>query len=132
MELISKQKSDFLGIAISGLCVLHCALTPILFSISPLFGKAISKHPTLHGPWYWEVLDLVFLLSGLFAVYLSNHRKKNNKVKALLWITWIILAIGLMFEYLHISFGIYIMYLGSLGLIVAHSFSYWFTHQKPS
>lgn len=124
MELLFKDKSDLVGITASGLCAIHCAATPFLFAITPFFGKAMTGSSHSHGPWYWHALDFIFLLSGLIAVWLSSRCQSNKTIKVFLWTTWILLAIGLIMEHYHVSPGNFIMYTGSLGLIVAHVFNF--------
>ena len=41
-SIISK-KSDLLGIMASGLCAVHCAVTPFFFAARPLLDNAICQ-----------------------------------------------------------------------------------------
>ena len=67
-------KSDSLGVAASGLCLIHCIATPFLFAIQPLIVYADG------APIWWKSLDYFFLLISFFAVYQSakNTSKRVN------------------------------------------------------
>lgn len=60
-------KSDFLGALSSGVCILHCVVTPLIFAA----GISAEHHAHGHTPMWWNAIELTFLAVTLFAVYTS-------------------------------------------------------------
>ena len=120
-SIISK-KSDLLGIMASGLCAVHCAITPLFFAAKPLLDNAIGKtaHGCEHAPWGWAMLDYVFLAVSLLAVWYSARHTDSRPVRLALWSAWACFAMGLMLEAEHFAFGKWLMYAGSTALVVTH------------
>ncbi len=120
-SIISK-KSDLLGILASGLCAVHCAITPLFFAAKPLLDKAMSEggHGCEHAPWGWAMLDYVFLVLSGLAVWYSARHTDNRPIKLVLWAAWACFAIGLLLEAGHVAFGKWLMYTGSIALVVTH------------
>jgi len=98
---------DKLGITLSGLCAIHCLLTPIFALAVPALGSAFEQ------PWVHVTMAFFILPIGVFAFYSGYvHHKKMFLVA--LGIT------GLML----VSFGLFthdlITIAGSACLIFAH------------
>lgn len=111
------KNSDFFGVTISGLCAIHCSITPLLFAAKPLLQDTIS-HKNESG--IWESLDYFFLVLSLAAVWYSSIYSKLNVIKWALWISWLIFSFGLMSEHYNTTYGIWMMYIGSICLIISH------------
>jgi hypothetical protein len=111
-------QSDLLGVLASGLCAIHCALTPVFFAARPL----LEGHH--HHGGFWGALDYVFLIVSLLAVWYSARHTSHRTYKWVLWVSWAVFAIGLLSEVLHISWGIWLMYIGSIVLVVSHIQNY--------
>ncbi len=119
MEVSQKQKrSDILGAMASGLCVVHCSLTPLFLAMKPILESTKSGHSTSFA--FWSALDFVFLILSLAAVYYSARLTNHNGIRWILWVAWFVFAIGIVSELLHWPYGKWLMYAGSITLVVAH------------
>ncbi len=114
--------SDLLGVAASGLCAIHCALTPLFFATRPVLESTLGHHH--HGAGFWALLDYLFLVLSLVAVWYSARHTSHTGIKKVLWGAWIIFAIGLLSEPFHFHHGIWFMYAGSITLVVAHLYNH--------
>ncbi len=124
-RLLSTEKlkiSDMFGASISGLCALHCALSPLLFISKPLTTGLTDHHH--HGNSFWAVLDFVFLALSLVAVWYSSTHTSIKASKWLLWLAWFALAFGIVAEHADIPNGTWLMYAGSISLIIIHIRNY--------
>ncbi|MEZ4886059.1 MAG: MerC domain-containing protein [Chitinophagales bacterium] len=104
------DKADFIGIASAVLCLIHCLVPPILF----LFFGHLIEHAHDHF-FRW---DYFFLIISSYAVYHSSHHAANTYIKGVLWVSFAILCIAIVFH--QIPTMHYIAYLASLGLISGH------------
>ncbi|WP_299895587.1 MerC domain-containing protein [uncultured Aquimarina sp.] len=110
--------SDWLGVTTSSLCAVHCTLTPLFFATRPILENTLNKHG--HGAGFWALLDYLFLGLSLIAVWYSARHTSNSIVKWIFWSAWSIFTIGLLSELFHISYGKWLMYVGSFMLIGMH------------
>ena len=110
--------SDWLGVAASCLCAIHCTLTPIFFAAKPIWETTMGEH--VHG--IWEMLDYVFLILSLMAVWYSARHTTHTTLKWVLWFAWGIFTVGLLTE--SFFFGKWLMYTGSIILVMAHIKNY--------
>ncbi len=123
MELIRNlNRSDLFGAAVSGLCAIHCTLTPIFFVAKPVIESTVGEHA--HGSHLWLALDYIFLVLSLGAVWYSSRHTNHQMIKRVLWIAWFVFAFGLLSEPFDLSFGKAFMYLGSITLVIAHVKNY--------
>ena len=119
-SIISK-KSDLLGIMASGLCAVHCAVTPFFFAARPLLDKAVCDRSCCsNAPLGWAMLDYLFLLISLLAVWYSAKHTTSRTVRFLLWVGWACFAVGLLLEGGAFASGKWMMYTGSAGLVATH------------
>ncbi len=116
------NQSDIFGAAVSGLCAVHCTLTPLFFASRPLLERSFGEHA--HGSGFWAALDYVFLFLSLLAVWYSARHTTHKTLKWVLWGAWLVFAIGLLSEPLDFSHGIWLMYAGSIALVLAHIQNY--------
>lgn len=114
--------SDWLGASASGLCLIHCALSPFIFTAKPVFYGMIGRPIHTHG--FWAELDYVFLIISLLAVWYSARHAHNIFLRWVLWAAWVAFAIGLLFEPYALAIGHGLMYFGSVILVVAHIVNY--------
>ena len=110
--------ADWLGISASGLCLVHCALTPLIFTAKPLYYGMIGKQVHHHGAW--AALDYVFLVLSFLAVWYSARNTPFTSLKWVLWGAWTVFAIGLLLESQHLAIGHWLMYVGSITLVIGH------------
>lgn len=72
-----QERFDKLAILLSGLCALHCIVTPLLASIIPLFAATIHHGEDIHEFWFHQFILLFILpvsLIALVAGYRSHHK----------------------------------------------------------
>jgi hypothetical protein len=86
-------KSDIIGASASGLCIIHCASTPILFLAN------LSVLPCCEIiPLWWQLLNYLFLTVSFIAV--MSAVKKSTKV----WlgiafiVSWTFLFLAILIE----------------------------------
>ncbi|UZO79144.1 MerC domain-containing protein [Aquimarina sp. ERC-38] len=120
IAIIKKTKyPNLLGVTASGLCLIHCLITPLFFSLqASTFG--LRKEHLL----WWQLLDLVFLVISLIAIIVSTTQTSKSWIKYALWSSWIILA-GII---LNEKFGILeikevVIYVPSIALILLHFYN---------
>ena len=116
--------SNLLGAAASGLCAIHCAVTPLLFAARPMLEVGHGEHGHAHGSPAWALLDYVFLVLSFVAVYYSARQTDRSVIKAVLWASWVLFALGIGLEAFHLPFGHVAMYAGSAALIITHWANY--------
>lgn len=113
-------KNDIVGSTIGAFCVLHCALTPMLF-LSPNFIE-LSNHTS--ALFWWKNADFLFLTIALFAVLRSSSTTSIKELKFIFWVAWLFLSIAILNERMAFfeSTEIYV-YLSSLILIALHLYN---------
>ncbi|MEM7484923.1 MAG: MerC domain-containing protein [Bacteroidota bacterium] len=114
--------ADLLGVASSGLCAIHCAATPLFFAARPVLESTMHQHH--HGAGFWALLDYLFLVLSLVAVWYSSRHTVHKGIKKVLWGAWVVFAIGLLSESFHFEYGKWFMYIGSIILVVAHFYNH--------
>ena len=82
------MKSDFIGMIASGLCLIHCVATPILFMAGTGLGMPTEVQPT-----WWGYLDPIFLVLSLLAVYWSVQSRAHALIKFLFVVFWMLLML---------------------------------------
>ena len=109
--ILYKSNSDVIGAVTSSLCLLHCICTPFLFIAQT---HAIDHVGSV--PFWWKILDFVFLVITFFAVYWSYKSTSKYWMKTALWITWLCLCIIIINEKVALlpipEFAIYVPALG--------------------
>ena len=116
------RDADWFGAAASGLCALHCAVTPLFFVTRPVLESTVDFHH--HGSGFWSLLDYVFLALSLIAVWYSARHTTHKGGRRLLWDAWVLFAVGLLSEVFHFHQGIWLMYIGSITLVVTHLYNH--------
>ena len=86
--IIYPQKSDIIGAIASTMCFIHCLVTPFLFVAYHNAAIIEETHP-----WWWGILDIIFLIISFFAVYRSASNTIKLWVKCTFWILWLLLAL---------------------------------------
>lgn len=114
--------SNLLGAAASGLCAVHCAATPLLFAAKPMLEHAAGDHghAHAHGSPLWAAFDYIFLALSFVAVWYSVRHTNHRDLKRVLWASWGVFAAGILFEAFHLLYGHWLMYSGSIVLVIAH------------
>lgn len=104
-------------------CMIHCLVTPFFFVAKPLLVPIEGSH-MVHPSGWWEALDYVFLTIGLLAVVFATRASSPRWLVFGLWISWFCLAVGIHLEDQVV--GKFLLYGGSLILILHHAFHYKF------
>jgi len=119
--------SDWLGASASGLCIIHCVLTPLIFTAKPVYYGMMGKQ--IHTHDLWPALDYIFLILSLLAVWYSARNTPHAILKWIFWVAWMIFALGLLFEPSSTVLGHWLMYIGSTTLVIAHIRNYFQVNQ---
>ncbi|UJH67190.1 MerC domain-containing protein [Allomuricauda sp. SCSIO 65647] len=120
------NKSDWVGVFASGLCLVHCLATPFLFVAHANIGLHVENHPS-----WWGFLDIVFLLLSFFAVYWSAKNTSKKWVRYAFWCLWGMLALIVVNEkwaLWHLAEEA--IYLPSMGLVLLHLYNHRYCHCK--
>ena len=113
------SSSDIIGASASSMCFIHCLVTPFLFVA---YSNTVIIENTY--PWWWGILDIVFLLISLFAVYWYTYNTSKQFIKYTFWTLWILLALIIInekWEIVHVA-EVFI-HLTTLGLVFLHFYN---------
>ncbi len=114
-----QKKSDVLGAAASGLCLIHCLATPLLF-----IAQSCSMTCCEASPSWWSSLDYVFLIISFFAILRSNQTTSKVVIGRALWVSWGVLAFIILNErFDFIPLPEYAIYIPALALIILHLYN---------
>ena len=82
-----KINSDYLGVFAGSLCMIHCALTPLLFlTQTQLLNIGFLNLST------WKSINYIFLAISAIAVFRSVQNSTNFYIKGLLAFFWVLLS----------------------------------------
>jgi hypothetical protein len=116
MKSIAFQKLDRLGLVSSSLCAIHCAITPIVFSLMLTMGA--------HKAFFagWQHLDLICLLLAPCLASLTlkeGYCKHQSKLPALIFaMGFLLLLLG--YYLVNHSWHPLFMAIGGLSVASAH------------
>ena len=108
----NNNKADYIGIAGSVLCLIHCIATPIL-----LMGSALAPHE--HLSIGFLSLDYLFIGVNVLAVFFATRHYAQPAIKRALWGFLTLFAAGLLLEHTN-DFFRYMGYVASAGLVITH------------
>lgn len=110
---------NILGSIASGLCLVHCIATPLLFAAHAAHVQGHDSHP-----FWWGWIDLIFLTISFIAVFWSSRQVERQWSTYALWISWMLLTGIILNEKLSL-FNIReeAIYIPSLALIVLHLYN---------
>ena len=118
MRLIIKH-SDYVGASASGLCLIHCIATPILF-LSQASLISIGNEML----FLWQSLNFVFLAISFIAIYYSVQNSSNLYVKILFFLNWLILSALILIELFEIlSIAEFYTYIAAISLSILHIYN---------
>ena len=118
MKLIIKY-SDYVGASASGLCLIHCIATPILF-LSQASLISISNEML----FLWQSLNFLFLAISFIAIYYSVKNSSNSYVKILLFLSWLTLSSLILIELFEIlSIAEFYTYIAATSLSILHIYN---------
>lgn len=82
-NIFNSEKSDLIGAFASGLCMVHCAVTPFIF-----IAQTCSMACCDAAPAWWRWIDYFFLLISFFAIIQSTKFTVSKWIKPALWLAW--------------------------------------------
>jgi len=109
---------DSIGITASTLCVIHCAVVPLIFSSLPLIGLSFLASPIVE--WGMIVFALMIGLYSIGLSYLRTHKRPLPVV--LLIIGFAIIMLGHIF--LSGLTEVFVVPAGGLAIAAAHFVNY--------
>lgn len=104
------KNSDFIGFINSTICIVHCLLMPSFYVFFP-FLESLS--------FSIFKLDYLFLFISFLSVFNSTNNTPSVKLIVALWIAFLFLAIGVLFEEDFLLMHL-LTYFGSFGLVILH------------
>jgi len=110
-DLLSR-KADYIGIAGSVLCIIHCLITPVLLMTTALFQDEKLRIGYLS-------LDYVFIGVNIIAVYFATRHYASPVIKKSLWGFLSLFTVALLLEDVAPAFE-YLAYVASAGLVITH------------
>ena len=118
MKLIIKY-SDYVGASASGLCLIHCIATPILF-----LSQASLISISYEMLFLWQSLNFLFLAISFIAIYYSVKNSSNSYVKILLFLSWLTLSSLILIELFEIlSIAEFYTYIAAISLSSLHIYN---------
>ena len=117
-------KSDTFGALASGLCMIHCLATPLIFVAQACSASASTASCCASSPSWWGMLDYLFLVISIVAVYFSAKETTLVWMPAALYASWSFLAFLILnerFHMLHVDHSL--VYAPALSLVVLHLYN---------
>ena len=126
ISTLLNSKSDYIGASASTLCLIHCMITPLLFAV-----QATSLSCSEISPWWWKLVDYVFLAVTFFAIYFTNKSTSSTWIPRVLWIFWGFLALLVINDSLHII-GIphVLIYVPAIAMTILHLYNRRYCHHE--
>ena len=113
------SKSDVIGAFTSGLCIVHCLVTPFLFVAQAGMVEGAEAHPE-----WWGILDIIFLVISFAAVWWSGRHTSKRWLRNALWISWVLLAVIILNEkFAWFPMPEYVVYVPAAALVYFHLYN---------
>lgn len=110
---------DFLGVAASALCAVHCMATPFIF-----LAKACTDTCCTDAPLWWRLIDYLFLGISFAAIYYATKTSTKRWIKQALWFTWVVLLLTLLDEGIGMALlPEHFIYLPAGAIVVLHLYN---------
>jgi len=111
--------SDLLGALSSGLCLIHCLVTPFIFVVQSCSTSCCSDAPIA-----WSMIDYIFIAISFFAVLWSTKLTSKNWMKYALRIAWTASFLTIINEkFLLFSLPTPGFYIPALSLVALHLYN---------
>ena len=79
--LKNNSYADNIGMASSSLCLVHCIITPFVFTAQICMSSCCANSP----PW-WKAIDFLFLIISFIAIYFASKQSSKPWVKRTFYI----------------------------------------------
>lgn len=76
------ERYDKFAIMLSGICALHCIITPLVASVIPLFSAAVHHGEDAHDFWFHQFI-LIFILP-ISLIALATGFRAHQKILPLI------------------------------------------------
>ncbi|MFN4081432.1 MAG: MerC domain-containing protein [Saprospiraceae bacterium] len=127
MRVFLHRYADQIGIAASGLCLVHCLLMPFILTIW-LQSDRCAAHAGCCDKTTGFNYDYLFLAFSALAVWLASGHCSRRWVKIMMWTCFVLLAGGLFLEY-WFEGAHHAMILAAVGLAVSHLLNWRYCRQ---
>lgn len=117
MEL-TKKISDKIGVFASITCMVHCAITPLIF-----IANICTQSCCNQAPLWWRSLDYIFLIISFIAILQANREQELKKIKVLFWISWTLLAFFIIAESMDNVISHHLKYIPALAIVCLHMYN---------
>ncbi|WP_375559962.1 MerC domain-containing protein [Bernardetia sp. OM2101] len=125
--------SDFIGAMSAFLCIIHCAIVPILMGVHSFYyagGALTSTSHTEHSHSsldffslfegsHWHALDYFFIVITMIAVFFATRRSVLSWITTGLWSAASLFVVSILLEE-YVNGIEYLAYLASALLIIFH------------
>ena len=108
-----ENNSDKIGVIGSVLCIIHCALLPLFFTLATGLEEILETY------FKESIIDSIFIIVALVAVYFSSKNASKFRLKILFWSFFIIFSTGVFLTGV-IEYSAVLTFGGSIGLILTH------------
>ena len=116
---LTKNISDKIGVLASITCMVHCAITPLIF-----IAQICSQSCCSQAPLWWRSLDYVFLVVTFFAILQTNKKHNSLNLKYLFWFCWVFLTLSILNESLMlVSITHHVKYIPALAIVFLHIYN---------
>lgn len=110
---------NILGIIASGLCLIHCLMTPLFFA----FQASVFKFGNEFSEW-WQLIDWAFLIISLLAIIAASENTSRIWMKYALYMSWIVLTVIILNEKVHLlEIPEAAIYIPTIALIFFHFYN---------
>ncbi len=116
---LTKNLSDKVGVFASITCMVHCAITPIIF-----IANICSQSCCSEAPLWWRSLDYIFLVVTFSAILQANKNHNSKTIKGLFWFCWTLLTLFILNEsFTLVSITHQLKYIPALAIVFLHIYN---------
>lgn len=113
--------SDVIGALASGLCLIHCMITPLIFVAKACSAMANCCSET---PLWWRMIDYLFIIISFIAILYATKHTNVKSIKLALWGSWtFLLTVTLSESFELIVFPKAVVYFPALMIVGLHIYN---------
>lgn len=117
--VLPNQKSDLFGVLASSLCMVHCLATPLFFVV-----QACTVSCCETGPLWWRMMDYVFLVVSIAAIYYSAKMTSLDWMPQAMYGSWALLVFLIFNEALQLLIIPHVfIYIPAFSLVFLHLYN---------